>query len=201
MFVQVIIGRIADPEELRASLLRWSADLAPGAHGWLGSTGGITADGTYAGIVRFASAEAARRNSDRPEQHQWWMETAKAFVAEPRFHDCERPLTFLGGPSRRAGFVQVIAGHTTAPERLRELHEHTMEHLAGHRPDLLGGLVAIAADGTVHRAVYYTSEAEARAGERREAPPEVRAQMARYNELVTTDAFYDLTEPWHPSPA
>ncbi|GGK12761.1 hypothetical protein GCM10010124_01620 [Pilimelia terevasa] len=197
MFVQVIIGRVADAEDLRHSMRRWTTDLAPGATGWLGSTAGLTADRTFLCLARFASAEAARRNSDRPEQHQWWMETAKAFEAEPAFHDCDRPMTFLGGPSERAGFVQVVQGHTTAPERLRELSEHTVDHLARLRPDLIGGLVAIAGDGTVHRAVYFTSEAAARRGERIPPPPEVAAQMSRYVELVPTETFHDLAEPWH----
>ena len=70
MFVQVIRGRVTDPEQLHAALDRWSEQLAPGAHGWLGSTAGVTEDGRFVALARFESAEAARRNNDRPEQGQ-----------------------------------------------------------------------------------------------------------------------------------
>ncbi len=68
MFVQVIQGQVSDSEQVRAAFDRWVRDLAPGAAGWLGSTAGVTEDGRFVALVRFASEEEARRNSDRPEQ-------------------------------------------------------------------------------------------------------------------------------------
>ena len=47
MFIQVIQGKVADAEGLRAAMDRWGRDLQPGATGWLGTTGGITDDGTF----------------------------------------------------------------------------------------------------------------------------------------------------------
>ena len=35
---------------------------------------GMCDDGTFVALARFESAEAARRNSDRPEQGEWWAE-------------------------------------------------------------------------------------------------------------------------------
>jgi len=40
MFIQVIQGKVADAEGLRAAMDRWGRDLQPGATGWLGTTGG-----------------------------------------------------------------------------------------------------------------------------------------------------------------
>src|ERR671939_317468 len=71
MFVQVVQGRTSDPQALDAATERWMRDLAPGATGWLGTTGGITEDGRAIAVVRFESEEAARRNGKRPEQQQW----------------------------------------------------------------------------------------------------------------------------------
>jgi len=68
MFIQVIEGHTRDAEALHHQLERWQRDLMPGAIGYLGSTGGCTATGDCILIARFESAEAARRNSDRPEQ-------------------------------------------------------------------------------------------------------------------------------------
>src|SRR5689334_17501448 len=76
-FVQVIQGRVTDAAALQHQIETWAAELSPGASGWLGSTGGATDDGRFIAVVRFESEEAARRNSERPEQDAWWAQTAK----------------------------------------------------------------------------------------------------------------------------
>jgi len=87
MFMQVIQGRVAGSAEPRTAMDRWVQDLAPGGEGWLGSTAGVTDDGTAVATARFESEEAARRNSDRPGQGEWWAETAKLFTGEVAFGD------------------------------------------------------------------------------------------------------------------
>ena len=87
MFVQVIQGRVTDAAKVRAALDRWAEELAPGAAGWLGSTAGVTEDGRFIALARFESEEAARRNSDRPEQDRWWAETAQLLTGEATFKD------------------------------------------------------------------------------------------------------------------
>lgn len=75
MFVQVIQGRTSDAEGTRSAMDRWMQDLRPGSIGWLGSTVGVADDGRFVAVARFESAEAADRNSERPEQSRWWEET------------------------------------------------------------------------------------------------------------------------------
>src|SRR5205823_10460520 len=87
MFVQVIQGRVSDAAKMRSALDQWAQDLSPGAAGWLGSTAGVTHDGRFIALARFESEEAARRNSDRPEQDRWWSETSRLFAGEPSFGD------------------------------------------------------------------------------------------------------------------
>ena len=87
MFAQVIQGQVADAAEARQAFDRWVEELAPGATGWLGSTAGVTADGKLIAVARFESEDAARRNSDRPEQGDWWAQTEKLFTGEPTFRD------------------------------------------------------------------------------------------------------------------
>ena len=60
MFAQVIQGRTSDAEGLRAALDRWLQDVRPGAIGWLGSTVGITDDGTFVALARFESVQGRR---------------------------------------------------------------------------------------------------------------------------------------------
>ena len=85
MFVQVIEGRVQDAAALRAAIDDWFKQVSPGAIGWLGSTGGVTEDGRAIALVRFESEDAARANSGRPEQDEWWANTSKLFDGEPTF--------------------------------------------------------------------------------------------------------------------
>src|SRR5664279_5502816 len=87
LFTQIIRGRVSDPKAVDDNFRRWSKELAPGAVGWLGTTGGVTEDGQLFIMVRVESEEAARANSERPEQDQFWSETSKQFDGEPTFQD------------------------------------------------------------------------------------------------------------------
>jgi hypothetical protein len=201
MFVQVIQGQVADAAEARQAADRWAEELAPGAAGWLGSTAGVTDDGRFIAVVRFDSEEAARRNSDRTEQDQWWGQFSKLFTGEPTFRDStDVDVDTVGNPDR-AGFVQVIQGRTSDPARTRELMSQDQERWSGFRPDILGSLGIGHADGEYTAVLYFTSEAEAREGEGKPAPPELQQQMEEMGKLeVGEPTFLDLRTPWLHSP-
>jgi hypothetical protein len=197
MFVQVIEGRVADPARVKAALDRWAEELAPDAQGWLGTTAGVTEDGRFIAAARFESEEAARRNSDRPDQDRWWSETSRLFDGEPTFRDSsDVDVDTLGDPGT-AGFVQVMQGRTSDPERARRLMAEDSTDWSEFRPDMLASL-AIGHDGGAYTMVmWFTSEAEAREGERKDPPPELKAQMEEMGALsVGEPEFFDLKEPW-----
>jgi hypothetical protein len=197
MFVQVIQGRTGKPEEVHAALERWEKELAPGAVGWLGSTGGVTDDGRMIALARFESADAARRNSERAEQDQWWRQTAGLLDGDASFADSEDVTLDLVGDPDRAGFVQIMRGRGTDPERARELMSQDSEQWAAFRPEILGTVAVAHPGGGYTVAIYFTSEAEAREGERKEPPPELAAQMEEMNKLMTEPPeFFDQKHPW-----
>jgi hypothetical protein len=201
MFVQVIKGRTSGPAALRAALDRWAQELAPGAVGWLGSTAGVTEDGRAIAVARFESEEAARRNSQRPEQDRWWAETARLFEGEPTFLDSTDVTVDLQGDPGQAGFVQVMQGRGTDPDRARELMTQDADKWAAFRPDVLGSLAIGHEGGAYTMVMYFTSEADAREGERKEPPPELRANMEEMNKLsVGEPEFFDLKQPQILSP-
>ena len=68
MFVQVIKGQVSDAADVQAAWNRWLDEMASDAIGWLGTTAGVTDDGTFVALARFESEEAARRNSERSAQ-------------------------------------------------------------------------------------------------------------------------------------
>ena len=202
MFVQVITGKVTDTAAVRAAFDRWLEELAPGAKGWLGSTAGVTDDGRVVTLARFESEEAARRNSDRPEQGQWWAETAKLFDGEATFRDSTKVMPDLRGDPDQAGFVQVMQGQQGPdPDRAQELMNEDADEWAQFRPDVIGSLGISHADNTWTMALYFTSEAEAREGERKEPPPKLQAQMEEMQKLsVGEPDYFDLRDPWLRSP-
>jgi len=197
VFVQVIQGQVADAGELRAAFDRWAEELAPGAVGWLGSTAGVTEDGRFIALARFESGEAARRNSDRPEQDAWWAETAKLFSGEASFKDSVDVTLDVSGEPGDAGFVQVIQGRGTDPDRAKELMSQDSSDWTAFRPDIIGSVAVGHEGGAYTMAIYFTSEEAAREGERKEPPPELQAQMEEMNALsIGEPEFFDLKQPW-----
>jgi len=196
MFVQVIQGRTSNPQGLDAALNQWVQDLAPSATGWLGSTSGVTKDGRSIAVVRFESEDDARRNSDRPEQGEWWSETAKLFDGEATFSDSNDVTVDVQGDPDQAGFVQVMQGRSSDPERARQLMDQDADKWTAFRPDMLGSVSIGHEDGGYTMVMYFTSEAEAREGERKELPPELQAQMEEMGKLTVGETeFFDLKQP------
>jgi hypothetical protein len=201
VFVQVIQGQTADADKLHAAFDQWFEELAPGATGWLGSTAGVTDDGRFIALARFESGEAARRNSARREQDAWWAATSGLFSGEATFHDSEHVVVDVAGEPDSAGFVQVMQGRSTDPARARELMDQDSAEWAAFRPDIIGSVELDYDEGAWTMAMYFTSEEEAREGERKEPPPALKKQMEQMNALTVGEPdFFDLKSPWLYSP-
>ena len=197
MFVQIIQSQVDDASAVQVAIDRWVSDLAGGATGWLGSTAGVTDDGTFLAVVRFENEESARENSDRPEQDRWWSEMSQLFRGETSFYESTDVDVDLMGDPDQAGFVQVIRQKVTDPGRVRELMKTDPGEFQDFRPDLLGTLTAVEADGMTTTVAYFTSEEEARAGEQKEPPAEMMAVMEQMQELSVGEAeYFDLRDPW-----
>ena len=197
MFIQVITGRAVDREGLRRLGDRWNDELRPGATGFLGSAAGVTDDGRFIAVVRFESEEAARRNSERAQQSAWWAETEKCLEGVA-FADSVDVVTMLGGAVREAGFVQVMRGRVTDPGKMAVVRGRMAEMEAAlrrHRPDVLGDVIAIHADGSYTDTVYFESEVAARRGESGEMPAEVGALFNDLMSAITVDEYLDLKDP------
>lgn len=198
MFAQIVQGRVKDAAGMKKQFERWVEDVKPGAKGFLGSTGGITANGEFITIARFESEEAARANSDRPEQGAWWEETSQ-YLEDPMFHDCREVDVFGNGGSDDAGFVQVIQGKTKDVAKSRELDQRMEPQMRDIRPDVIGGVNAWHPEnGRFTTFIYFTSEAEARAKEKDMERDERSGEFMREMEALSDGEpkFLDITEPW-----
>ena len=200
MFAQIIRGKVSDPGAVRPVVDRWMTELGPHATGWLGSTSGVTEDGQLFVLVRFESEEAARANSDKPEQGKWWAEMEKLFDGEAAFQDSNDVQVDTSGDPDAAGFVQVMSGQVTDPERVKQLMADQPD-MRALRPDILGSVTVSHDEGRWTMVIYFKSEAEAREGEAKEMPPEARKAMEEMQSLsVGQPEFLDLKAPWLDSP-
>lgn len=197
MFMQVMHGKCTRHDELRDLTASWSAELKPGAPGWLGGTYGFTDDDEFFGIVRFATLEDAMANSARPEQAEFSERLSALFDGPIEFHDYTDVTPFLDGDSDDAGFVQIIQGRLEDRSLVDELVA-TTDRLHELRPEVIGGRFAVADDGTFIETVAFTDEATAREAEAGMTPP---PEMAAVLEKVMDGAtFHDLHDPWFEGP-
>ncbi len=195
MFAQIIQGKVRDADLLQKQMDRWREEIKPGAVGFLGSTGGVSADGEAIVIARFESADAAGTNSERPEQSSWWAETAPAFEGEPTFRDCDDVDLMFGGGSEMAGFVQVMQGRAVDPKAMRAAGQAMEADLRQRRSDILGGIVAWHGDREFTQVVYFSSEDDARKGE---ATMQDDSSSAEWEAMIDGPmTFIDLRRPMY----
>ena len=106
---------------------------------------------------------------------------------------------FLGGGSDDAGFVQVIQGKLSDPERFRTFMSQPMDALHEARPEILGGTIAIEPDGTFTQTVAFTTEAAAREGEAKDMPEDMREAAEDEFSVMQDVTYLDLHHPWFAS--
>jgi hypothetical protein len=188
MFVQVIRGKTNNPDAVLALGDKWQQELRPGAKGFVGSTTGIAADGTFVGVIQFTDDVAAKENGDRPEQDAFFKEMSQLMDGEPTFLESSDTSFLFDGPSAKATFVQIM--ESTCKDRAKaEAMEsgEMLDALRTARPDLLGGLRLWVGDRAVEVA-YFTSEAEARAAEKSDAFDAPQQDFAAlYDDMTYTD--------------
>ena len=146
--------------------------------------------------MRFESAEAARANSQRPEQGAWWADTEKTLAGPATFQDCSTVDVYLGGGADSAGFVQVLQGGPVDRDRLGEIEQGFEAIAREYRPDIMGWVMAWHPDDRFTEVVYFTSEAAARQGETKEPPEDRQHLLDEWREAAGQLTFFDLRRPW-----
>ena len=110
MLAETIRGRVSDPKAMGAAFDSWMHEIAPGAKGWLGSTGGVTDDNELFILTLFESEEEARANEMRPEQGQFWAEASNIFRSEPAVQTSTKVYFDTNGDLNSTEFVKVGSG-------------------------------------------------------------------------------------------
>jgi hypothetical protein len=166
MFIQIIEGRTNDAEGFRRFLEERRPEAMQGAIGFLGATTAIAPDGTVVTMARFESPEQAAQNAARPEQTAFFEELSKYFDGAPTFHESTEVESLRDGGSDDAKFVQFMIGTATDKAKAKAAEQEMAPALESMRPDVLGGVTAWDGDWWC-QAIYFTSEAEAREGEKK----------------------------------
>lgn len=195
MFIQMITGRCTAQDEMHAVVDAWCEGMGS-CEGWLGGTYGFTDDDMFVGVVRFTSAASYVECCSHDFAAGCWARALECFDGEPELHGSEDTTIMLSEAGDGAGFVQLIRGRATDPERLRAMvtDAEMTSMLREARPDIMGATLLIEEDGSFTETVCFTSEAAARIGERLEMPGEVASVM---QETMADLSFADLHEPWH----
>ncbi|GAB3688589.1 hypothetical protein GCM10027589_56450 [Actinocorallia lasiicapitis] len=199
MFIQVIQAPARDAEGLRAASYRWAHTLGSTSVGWMGCTGGVTAEGRFVTVERFESEQKAILESGRPGRRRWWNEMTGHLTGEATFTNCRTVDVQAVDQDAidRAGFVQITQGRVADPALLRTLLATLHKELAETRPDLLGSTLALHPDDGYTHLLYYVSEDTVWDAELRETPPRLKSVMDAIFELnLAAPDYHVLTSPW-----
>lgn len=196
MFIQVMRGKVTDPDAFRRRGEVWMQEVRPGSVGWLGTTGGITDDGEAIVFARFESEEAARANSDRPEQGAWFAETAALFDGAPSFAESSDVEVFRDGGSDDAGFVQVMHVKTSRRVDVAAMQDKAEPILRQVHTGLIGGFTVWVAPDEAYEVNFFTDEAIAREGEKAMGEhPDAASLLDEWQRVFDSVTYLDLRDP------
>ncbi len=197
MLAETIRGWVSDPKAMGAAFDTWMREIAPGAKGLLGSTGGVTDDNELFILTLFKSEEEARANEARPEQGQFWAKVSNIFRSEPAIQTSTKVYSDTNGDLNSTGFVQIRFGQVSDGDRMLKLIEGNSSFRTAHR-DVLGIVGVVSDDGGFTSVVYFTSyEASRQLDEENDMPSDVRARGREIMTLLVGELEYqDLKNPW-----
>jgi hypothetical protein len=200
VFVWVLEGKVVAPGEVGRLLGRWTGEFGD-TPGYLGATGGVTDDRRFLLLVRWESEEAGNELLLRGEQQEWYEAFQESFDGAIEFAETGDVTTHLAGGSDAAGFVQAMKVSGVDRQRVESVDREFESIAAQFRPDLIGGVrVWTAPDGFVE-ANYFTSEQDARAGEKKDPPPAAMERFEEFMAMLGDAEYFDFTEPFmHTAP-
>lgn len=183
-----------DSAEVRRAWDEWRAALAddPDA-GWRGSAAGVTAAEELVGMVRTGPGVDPATS---PAARTAW-EGLVAALGGPPAVEATADVSVVGDASASgAGFVQFMRARVADRGRLEELEAAITDDFAALRPDFLAGIRAWTAPDRLMVVDFFSSEAEARAGEARPLPAGLRASFEEWLGLLDEVEWFDLPHPW-----
>lgn len=176
-----MLGTVVDGAGVRE---QWERGHARG----LRSTGGVTADGRLVVATFFESAATQDLRKA----------LAPSLDGPPTVFETEDVHEVLITDPTGARFLQGMRASVTDRARFEAVEDEIGAAFVQHRPDFLAGYRMWLPDGTLMALDYFSSEAEARAGEAKPLPNGLAAGFGQWQSLVDVENadWYDLTDPW-----
>ena len=160
----------------------------------------MTDDRRFLLFARWESEEAAKALLTQPELQAWYDEFQQSFDGAVEFVETGDVTTQLAGGSDAAGFVQAIKISGVDRQRV-EGADGEFENIAPQvRPDLIGGIRAWTTPDAFVGVNYFTSEQDARAGEK-QVPPEFAERFEDFMAMMKDAEYFDFTEPFLHTPS
>ncbi len=192
VFVVLARGPAGDPGALRRGWEEWHLRVESENAGWLGSTGGIASGGEWLAAVRYSSEEAARAAAIADSD---LLTGATTVEVTGDVH-----LVKGNGSPADGGFVQFMRARVPDRDRLEAVEAAVGNQFATIRRDFLAGLRAWTGPDRLTAVDWFTSEADARAGEAIEIPADLGALFGEWMSLLHDVEWYDLVQPWQVTP-
>lgn len=187
MFVHLLLGNVSDREGVRGHWDQWHEHEAAATAGWLGSVGGVTADGR---LVLVAFSESAG------EPPEWWSAVESNLHGPPTVLATADVTAQTIKDAGGAGFVQLMRAAVRDRGHFEATEDRIGPAFVELRPDFLAGYRLWFEDGTLVALDYFSSEAAARAGEAKSLPDDLAAGFREWQSLLADVEWYDLTDPW-----
>ena len=167
VFVLLARGPADDPDILRRRWEEWHERVGPGNAGWLRSTGGIASGGEWLAAVLYSSEESARAVAQAPAGPDFLTSATTVEVTG------DVQLVEGNGSPAGGGFVQFMRARVPDRQRLEAVEAAMGDRFAALRRDFLAGLRAWTGPNRLTVVDWFTSEADARAGEAIEIPADL----------------------------
>ncbi|MDP8931564.1 MAG: hypothetical protein M3O70_24100 [Actinomycetota bacterium] len=185
MIVEVTFGQATESQALRRA---WEDHVRTlrDAGTWLGGVAGTTDDGRFVAVVRTsASPTVTAAESLAPD-----------LAAPPEVLRSDHLIVAYEDRPWDARFVQVMSARVLSRARYQEVEARIGQAFLDNRPDVLASYRTWPRDDLVIAVDHFSSEEEARAGEQRELPPNLREGFQEWLALLEETFWFDLTDPW-----
>lgn len=196
--VRITQARVRDAEAVRELAERWQREIAPETDGWLATTAGISDDGEFVSLLRFASEEAVRRNAESERQRRWWEEFRQYVSGDVSIVETSSAAAFGDSrPDADVGYVHVVQGEARIMiDILEGVAEHEEHHIREHHLPLLGGIIVDHGGDRFTEFMYFPSEDEKGRGIGGTLPEEGVTMVERVAGHVANIRHLAISDPW-----
>ena len=163
-FVQIVTGYPIDGEAVMEEWRVWLDQVGTKLPGWLGVTSGISVDGKFIALLRFARVNDGIFSAAGRELEQWSTTFSEYFHQRPEVLASSQVDARMTGRSEDVTCVQFIRARTKEIAEVREINAKLAPIVSENCPEIIGHITAWHSGGEFTEAVYFVSKDSEPAG-------------------------------------